>query len=59
VVVLDNPAHSDPYGSSDGLTCASRHNLIVPLSQGMRHVAADHPNGSACLSPYVEPLEGD
>ena len=59
VLVLDNPAHTDAYGASDGLTCATRHNLLVPLNQGMRHVEADHPNGSVCLAPWTEPLPED
>lgn len=51
--ILDNPAHTDSYGASDGLTCAQRDGIIVPLDQAMEHIYADHPNGSACAAPVL------
>jgi hypothetical protein len=53
VQLLDNPAHTEPYGASDGLTCAERDGLIVPLADASRHVEAEHPNGSLSLSPVL------
>lgn len=51
--VWDNPAHTDDYGASDGLTCASRHGIVVDLDRAYSHVEADHPNGSAVLLPVL------
>jgi hypothetical protein len=53
VKVLDNPNHTDAYGASDGLTCATRDGIVVPLDEGMSHIYADHPNGSATLAPVL------
>jgi hypothetical protein len=51
--IFDNPTHTDDYGASDGLTCASRDGIIVPLDDGMNHIYADHPNGSATIAPVL------
>jgi HK97 family phage portal protein len=57
VEIADNPAHDADYGASDGLTCASRNGLIVPLGQADRHIEAEHPNGSlVCLPVLATPL---
>lgn len=52
-IILDNPDHDEDYGASDDETCASRDGLECPLSEAMDHIYADHPNGSACMSPVV------
>ena len=60
VEILDNSEHTEEYaGAADGLTCAQRNNLIVPLERGSYHIRSDHPNGSACMLPVIAPLGGD
>lgn len=55
VMVADNGSHDEPYdGAADGLTCAGRNGLVVPLDRGNFHVESDHPNGSACVIPIVD-----
>jgi HK97 family phage portal protein len=44
--LYDNPQHYDDYGASDGLTCAQRHDIIVPLDRVPFHADGEHPNGS-------------
>jgi HK97 family phage portal protein len=59
VEILDNSLHTETYdGAEDGLTCAKRNGLIVPLKRGSFHIRSDHPNGSACMIPVVELLGG-
>jgi hypothetical protein len=53
----DNPAHTESYGASDGLSCADRNQLIVPLSLVSRHIAAEHPRGTLAVSAYIAPPE--
>lgn len=53
VEIVDNSSHTEDYGASDGLTCATRDGITVPLSQGTFHVESDHPNGSATLIPIL------
>lgn len=53
VELLDNPAHTDSYNASDGLTCAERDGLIVPLDRVQRHIEAEHPNGSLTVVPVL------
>lgn len=50
--LLDNPAHDTDPGS-DGLTCAERNGLIVPLSDVGRHIEAEHPNGTLSIAPVL------
>jgi hypothetical protein len=50
--LLDNPAHTEDPGS-DGLTCAQRNGLIVPLDEVQLHIAAEHPNGSLAVAPVL------
>lgn len=50
VQLFDNPDHTDDYGASDGLSCAERNGLIVPLSEASRHIEAEHPNGTLAVS---------
>jgi len=56
VELLDSPDHTESYGASDGLTCAERNNLIVPLADVAGHVEAEHPNGSLSLAPIISDL---
>ncbi len=57
VEIQDNPDHTEPYeGAADGLTCAERDQLVVPLDQAMFHIESDHPNGSAVAIPIIKPL---
>lgn len=50
---FDNPGHTEPYGASDGLTCAERDGLVVALSDASRHRRAEHPNGSFAMAPVL------
>lgn len=57
VQIMDNATHTESYpGAEDGLTCAQRDGLVVPLSRGTYHIRSDHPNGSASMMPIVAPL---
>lgn len=49
----DNPDHPDDYSASDGLTCATRHGLVVKLSAVASHIEAEHPNGSLAVIPIL------
>lgn len=55
----DNSQHSEDYGASDGLSCADRNGLIIPVSRISHHAAAEHPNGTMAVSPIVQPLEAE
>jgi HK97 family phage portal protein len=57
--IRDNPEHTDDYGASDGLTCASRHGIVVELARAYGHVEADHPNGSAVVLPVLSSPLGE
>jgi hypothetical protein len=50
--LLDNPRHTTDPGS-DGLTCAERNGLVVPLSEVGRHIDAEHPNGTLAVAPVL------
>jgi HK97 family phage portal protein len=58
VELADNPRHTEGYGASDGLTCAQRDGLIVPLDKADRHIEAEHPNGSLALIPVLRDALG-
>ena len=59
VEILDNPRHSERYaGAADGLTCAERNGITVPLARATFHVESDHPNGSAAVVPLVSAAVG-
>lgn len=59
VEILDNASHTEGYdGAEDGLTCARRNHLVVPLDRGSFHIRSDHPNGSAAMIPVIDPLGG-
>ena len=57
--LLDNPAHDEDYGASDGLSCAERNGLIVPLHQTDRHIEAEHPNGTLAVLPVLSTALGE
>jgi HK97 family phage portal protein len=50
--LMDNPDHDTDPGS-DGLTCASRNGLIVPLDNVPMHVSAEHPNGTLAVALVI------
>jgi HK97 family phage portal protein len=52
IELMDNPNHTTDPGS-DGLTCAQRNGLIVPLSDASKHIAAEHPNGTLAIAPVI------
>jgi HK97 family phage portal protein len=54
--LMDNPDHDTDPGS-DGLTCASRNGLIVPLDNVPMHVSAEHPNGTLAVALVVNAPE--
>lgn len=49
----DNPAHTEPYGATDGLTCAQRNGLITDVDKASTHIYAEHPNGTLAASPLL------
>lgn len=51
--LFDNPDHTDDYGADDGLSCAQRNGLIVPLDDLELHVFSEHPNGSLVAAPVL------
>lgn len=53
--LMDNPKHDTDPGS-DGLTCAERNGLVVPLHAVQRHLSAEHPNGTLSIAPVIAPL---
>ncbi len=56
VALLANPLHDIDPGS-DGLTCAGKNGLIVPLGQAQVHIDAEHINGTLAVAPLlVRPL---
>lgn len=57
--LLDNPAHDEDYGASDGLSCAERNGLVVPLSSVERHIEAEHPNGTLAVLPVLSTALGE
>lgn len=56
VQLFDNPDHDTDPGS-DGLTCAQRNGLVVPLADAQKHIDAEHPNGTLAVGPVVAPGE--
>lgn len=55
--LYDNPDHDEDYGASDGLTCAERNGMIVPIGDAEEHIAGEHPNGSLAVAPIVRKEE--
>lgn len=58
VEMVDNPDHDTDPGS-DGLTCADRHGMVVPVDQMDTHVFAEHPNGSLAFIPLLSTPLGE
>lgn len=54
--LFDNSQHTEDYGASDGLSCAERNGLVVPLDAVARHIAGEHPNGTLGVGPVVRPV---
>lgn len=59
VELHDNASHTDSYNASDGLTCAERDGLVVPIGTASTHVQAEHPNGSLAVSPVLRTPLGE
>jgi hypothetical protein len=57
--LVDNPSHDDDYGAADGLTCASRDGIIVPLENVDLHIESEHPNGSLAVIPVLSTALGE
>lgn len=55
----DNPDHDEDYGASDGLTCAQRDGMIVPIDDAEIHIEAEHPNGTLAISPIVRKVDDE
>jgi hypothetical protein len=51
--LADNILHDTDPGS-DGLTCAERDGLSVPLSDVQQHIDGEHPRGTLAVLPVVE-----
>jgi len=58
VALLNNLEHDADPGS-DGLTCAQRNGLIVPLGQAQTHIEAEHPNGMLGVAPVLSRALGE
>lgn len=58
--LLDNANHGDYEGDGDGLTCAQRDGMIVPLEQAQLHIEGTHPNCILAMAPVLSsPLGGE
>lgn len=53
VEMVDGTDHTEDYGASDGLTCATRDGMIVPVANMHIHIAGEHPNGSLAFIPLL------
>lgn len=53
VEFLDNPEHDTDPSPIDGLTCAERDHLVVPLAEAEWHIASEHVNGSLVVLPLL------
>jgi hypothetical protein len=58
VELLDNP-NQDTDPGSDGLTCAQRNGLVVPLEQAQTHIEAEHPVGMLAVAPVLSTALGE
>lgn len=57
--LVDNPDHTEDYGATDGLTCATRDGIIVSLDSVDDHIDAEHPNGSLAVIPVLSTALGE
>lgn len=53
VEILDNPDHKETYGALDGLSCAGRNGLVVPIAQTQLHIDSEHINGTMAIAPVL------
>jgi hypothetical protein len=53
VELFDNPNHGDYAGDGDGLTCAQRDGMIVPLEEAQTHIEGTHPNCILAVAPVL------
>jgi hypothetical protein len=53
VEMLDNPDHGDYEGDGDGLTCAERNGMVVPLEEAQTHIEGTHPNCVLAIAPVL------
>lgn len=53
IELADNPEHTEDYGASDGLSCARRNGMVVPLADAEKHLRAEHPNGTLAILPVI------
>src|SRR5215207_1177830 len=53
VEILDNPNHDTDPSPIDGLTCAGRNGLIVPIGRAEIHIESEHPNGTMAVAPVI------
>jgi HK97 family phage portal protein len=53
VELLDNPNHGDYAGDGDGLTCAQRDGMVVPLEEAQTHIEGTHPNCILGVGPVL------
>lgn len=55
----DNAGHTEDYGAADGLSCADRDGMVVPLANANLHLSSEHPNGSLAISPVLRTALGE
>lgn len=51
--LLDNPDHGGYGGDGDGLTCAERDGLVLPLAEAQLSVDGTHPNCILAMAPVL------
>src|SRR6478752_713373 len=56
VELLDNADHGGYDGDADGLTCAQRDGMIVPLASARQHSLGTHPNCQISIAPILSDL---
>jgi HK97 family phage portal protein len=59
VELLDNENHGDYDGDGDGLTCAQRAGMIVPLEEAQVHIEGTHPNCILAIAPVLSSPLGE
>jgi HK97 family phage portal protein len=57
--LFDNPDHGDYGGDEDGLTCAERNGLVVPLAGVETHINGTHPNCILAVAPVLSTELGE
>jgi hypothetical protein len=59
VELADNPNHGDYSGDGDGLTCAQRNGMIVPVDNVSIHAEGTHPNCILAIVPVLDSALGE